>query len=261
MKRFLIALNDKLMGFYLLIAMLVLWQVAASAGWVNASYIPAITTIAHEGAVLGVGVVLNHILSSLRRVAVGFVFCAAAGLPAAFILGGAIPKASTVLNALLQFLSQIPPYIIFSVILLLFGPGEISIEFVVFWSGFWPTLFTIIQGVQDIDSMLIRAAKSMKANPVFLFFKVVVPAVLPNIMRGIRLGMTNCFLILIAAETMGATDGIGWLISNGVRMGKVNRVFLGAFLVAIVGFALNYAMQVLEANTTKWKRLSEEALG
>ncbi|MDR0818430.1 MAG: ABC transporter permease [Oscillospiraceae bacterium] len=259
MKRFLVAANNKMMGFYLLIAVLILWQIAPAMGWVNPTYIPAISTIASESAVMGAGAVFTHIGISLRRVLLGFICCVAAGLPLAFILGGAIPQAALVLRTLMQFLSQIPAYILYPVITMIWGVGEGSIELVIFWAGFWPILFTTIQGIQDIDPKLIRAAQAMSANPFFLFFKVIIPAVFPNIMRGIRLGMSNCFLILIGAETMGGKEGLGWLISNSTRMAKINRVYLGAFLAAILGFALNFAMQKLESRVTKWKEVPEEA--
>jgi NitT/TauT family transport system permease protein len=258
MKRFLIAANNKLMGFYLLIIVLVLWEIAPAMGWVNPTYIPAISTIVGEAIAVG-PTLFVHIGVSFRRVLIGFACCVIVGLPLAFILGGAIPKAATVLRALMQFLSQIPAYILYPVIVMIAGAGEFPIEIVIFWAGFWPILFTTIQGIQDIDPKVIRAAKAMSAKPVFLFFKVVVPSVFPNIMRGIRLGMTSCFLILIGAETMGGKEGIGWLISNSNRMAKINRMYVGVFLSAILGFALNYAMQKLESGVTKWKEVPEEA--
>jgi NitT/TauT family transport system permease protein len=259
MKRFLKVLNNKLMGYYLFIIVLTIWQLAPSFGWVNPTYIPPISTIAAEIGVMGVPAVLKHVFTSLRRVLTGFSLCVLVGLPLAFILGGAIPKASVVLRALMQFLSQIPSYILYPVITLVWGPGENSIVLVIFWSGIWSILFTTIQGIQDIDPKLIVASKTMNISPIALFFKVIVPAVFPNIMRGIRLGMTNCFLILIGAETMGGEAGLGWLISNATRMAKINRIYLGAFLAAIVGYALNTLMQKLEASVVTWKEVPEEA--
>ncbi|MDR1599083.1 MAG: ABC transporter permease [Oscillospiraceae bacterium] len=259
MKRFLTALNDRLSGYYILIAILVIWQIAPSLGWTNPTYIPPPSTILTKSEV-SLLTVATHILVSFRRVLAGFLVCAAVGLPLAFLLGGAAPKAAAALRALMQFLSQIPPYILYPVVALFIGVGERAIIIIVFWSGMWPLLFSTIQGIQDIDPSLIRAARAMGARPLFLFFKVVVPGVFPNLTRGVRLGMTNCFLILIGAETMGGKEGIGWFISNSSRMAKINRVYLGAFLVAALGVALNWAMVKLEKNVVKWKRVPDEDL-
>ncbi|MDR2616085.1 MAG: ABC transporter permease [Oscillospiraceae bacterium] len=258
MKRFLITANKKLKGFYVLIAVLVLWQTAPRAGWVNPIYVPSITTIITQSE-LTPAMALKHIIVSLRRMVVGFSICTVIALPLAFILGGAIPALANVLRLLLQFLSQIPPYILYPVLALFAGIGEKSVVMIVFWAGLWPLLFTTIQGVQDINPRLISAARAMNANSALIFFKVIVPATFPNIMRGIRLGLNNSFLILIGAENIGGKEGLGWLIGNANKLGKINRVYFGAFLVVILGIALNFGIQKLENRVTGWKRLPSEA--
>ncbi|MDR2752429.1 MAG: ABC transporter permease [Clostridiales bacterium] len=259
MKRFLAAANSKLEGFYVLFALLILWQAASTFGWVNPTYVPSITSIITQSELTFLEA-LGHVVVSLRRVVAGFALCALIGLPLAFILAGAIPQLSFALKYLLRFLSQIPPYILYPILALFAGIGEKSVIMIVFWAGLWPLLFTTIQGIQDIDPVLVKMARSMSANQVFMFFKVVIPAVFPNIMRGMRLGFNSGFLILIGAERIGGKSGLGWLIGNANSLGKVKRVYFGAFLVVILGFALNFLMQKLETSVTKWKPTEAEAL-
>jgi NitT/TauT family transport system permease protein len=256
-KGFLFALNNKLMNFYMLFLFLFVWQFAPALGWVNPVFIPAFSTIMGEAAEMTLPVVLLHIAFSLRRVVIGFLICMAAALPVGFILAGAMPRIAAVLQALMKFLSQIPPYILYSVIAIVSGPGEKAIIFVIVWSAFWPILFTTIQGINDIDTRLILCARSMSAGPILIFFKVVLPAVFPNLMRGVRQGMTMAFLMLIGAESMGAQSGIGWLIHNAQNMGYINRIYLGALMTAVVGFLLNYTMSFLEKKLTIWKEADE----
>jgi NitT/TauT family transport system permease protein len=256
-KKILFGLNDKLMNVYLLILFILLWQFAPALGWTNPIFIPSFSTIIYEAAALTLPKVLMHVGHSLRRVIVGFVICMAAALPVGFILAGALPRIAAVLQALMKFLSQIPPYILYSVIAIVSGPGEKAITFVIVWSAFWPVLFTTIQGIGDIDARLIRCARSMSAGHISVFFKVVVPAVFPNLMRGVRQGMTMAFLMLIGAESMGAQSGIGWLIHNAQVMGYINRIYLGALLTAVIGFLLNFTMTYIEKKLTVWKEVSE----
>jgi NitT/TauT family transport system permease protein len=258
MKKALLKTNRFLSGTYLIIALIILWQVAPNVGWTNPTFIPSFTTVLGEGAKMTLPVVLKHVGVSLRRVLTGFALCVVTAMPLAFILGGALPRVTPWLRTLMQFLSQIPPYILYPVIILFNGPGEDSIAMVIFWSGFWPVLFTTIAGITDLDPRLVRCARAMNANSLTIFFKVVLPGVFPNLMRGIRLGMTFSFLILIGAETMGSDAGIGWLIQNAQRMGNINRIYLGALLAAILGFALNRAMELLESRVIAWKPLPEE---
>jgi NitT/TauT family transport system permease protein len=158
----------------------------------------------------------------------------------------------------MNFLAQIPPYILYAVVVIAAGPGETAITFVIVWSAFWPVLFTVIEGVKEIDPRLIRCAKSMNAGSLQVFFKVVFPAAFPNLMRGARQGLTLGFLMLIGAESMGAKSGIGFLIHNAQVMGHISRIYLGAILSAALGFLLNFATGRIEKKLVVWKEDENE---
>ncbi|MDR3310855.1 MAG: ABC transporter permease [Oscillospiraceae bacterium] len=259
MKRLLLKINNKLMGTYLIILFLLVWQFAPDLGWTNPTWIPPLTTVLSEGADLGVAKTIIHMCISLRRVVIGFAVSVAAGLPLGFILGGGVPKLSSFLKPLISFLQQIPPYILYPLFLLVFGPGEKGIHLVIFWSVFFPILNTVIQGVGELDAKLLRAARAMSANGFEVFFKVVLPAVFPSLMRGMRSGLTMGFLMLIGAESMGADSGIGWMIHNAQGLGWIPRIYLGALIVCVVGFLLNYLLGVIERVFVDWKPVADSA--
>jgi NitT/TauT family transport system permease protein len=112
---------------------------------------------------------------------------------------------------------------------------------------------TTMQGISDIDPDLIRCARTMGAKGPSVFIKVALPAVFPNVMRGIRTGLTMGFLMLIGAESMGADSGIGWMIHNAQGLGWIPRIYLGALIVCITGFALNAGLGAAERVFTDWK--------
>jgi NitT/TauT family transport system permease protein len=190
-------------------------------------------------------------------VIIGFSVSAALALPLGFILTGGLPRVSAFLRPLFAFLQQIPPYILFPVFLLIFGPGENGIYLVIFWSVFFPILFTTMQGVREIDAKLISAARALNCNGFTVFYKVVLPATFPSLMRGVRSGLSMAFLMLIGAESMGADSGIGWMINNAQKLGWIPRIYLGALIVCIVGFALNYGLGVIERVFVDWKPAAE----
>lgn len=254
----LLFLNHKLMSVYLLILFIALWQAAPALGWVNPVFIPSFSTVLDSAAELTPWGLLLHIGQSLRRVVTGMAICAALALPLGFILGGALPKTAAALKALMNFLAQIPPYILYAVIVIIAGPGETAITFVIVWSAFWPVLFTVIEGVKEIDPRLIRCAKSMNTGAAQLFFKVALPAAFPNLMRGLRQGLTLGFLMLIGAESMGAKSGIGFLIHNAQVMGYISRIYLGALLSAALGFLLNFFAGFIEKKLVVWKETENE---
>jgi NitT/TauT family transport system permease protein len=251
-------LNNKLMSVYLLVLFIALWQAAPALGWVNPVFIPSFSTVVGGAVEMKAGALLLHIGQSFRRVVTGMAACMALALPLGFILGGALPKTAAALGALMNFLSQIPPYILYAVIVITAGPGESAITFVIVWSAFWPVLSAVIEGVKGIDARLIRCAKSMNARSVQVFCKVVFPAAFPNLMRGLRQGLTLGFLMLIGAESMGAKSGIGFLIHNAQVMGNISRIYLGALLSAVLGFLLNFSMGVIEKKLVVWKEAENE---
>lgn len=258
MKKVLSLVNDKLMGFYLIIAFFIFWELVPRYGLANPIFVPPFSTVVAEGVEFTLANVLIHIAVSMKRVVVGFSISTALSLPLGFVLAGAFPKVVDFIRPLTLFLSQIPPFILYPIFVIISGPGETGIYTVIFWSSFWPILFTTIAGVQHIDARLIRCAKSMKAGSLDIFFKVVLPGAFPTIMTGIRSGLTMSFLMLIGAESMGADSGLGWLIHNSQTMGFIPRIYLGALLVAIVGFFLNFFLETLEKNLVDWKEVAEE---
>jgi NitT/TauT family transport system permease protein len=253
MKKLAKAINNRLMGVYLIILFIVLWQVAPILGLTNATFVPPFSTVVADGVNLGIVKILIHICISLKRVIIGFSVSAVIALPLGFILGGGIPKIASVLRSLIAFLQQIPPYILYPVFLLIFGPGENGIYLVIFWSVFFPVLNTSIQGISEIDPALVKAARAMNCNGLQVFFNVVLPATFPSLMRAIRSGLSMAFLMLIGAESMGSDSGIGWMINNAQKLGWISRVYLGALIVCVVGFALNYALGVIERVFVDWK--------
>lgn len=257
MRRVLASLNNRLLSWYLFILFLLLWELVPRLGLVNPIFVPPFSRVIQTGLDLSVFNIIVYIAISLKRVFIGFLLAALLALPVGFILAGALPAVARFLRPLTVFLSQIPPFILFPIFVIIIGVGEGGIYTVIFWSSFWPILFTTISGIQSVDPLLVRCAKGMSAGPVTIFFKVVLPAAFPAIMTGIRSGLTMSFLMLIGAESMGADSGMGWLIHNAQSMGFIPRIYLGAIMVAGVGLALNYLLEALEKTIVDWKEVPE----
>ncbi|BBB90761.1 MAG TPA: ABC transporter permease [Methylomusa anaerophila] len=253
MKENITAVHNKLLGFYLYFLVLILWEIAPRVGWASNVFLPPLSRVIQTAIDLGLANILIYVSISLKRVFAGFLFATLLALPVGFVLAGALPWLARFLRPLTVFLSSIPPFILFPIFVIIAGVGEGGIYTVIFWSSFWPILFTTIVGIQNVDTLLIRAGKAMNANKLELFFKVVLPGALPTIISGVRTGLTMSFFMLIGAESMGADSGMGWMIHNAQSMGFVERIYLGAILVAGVGFVLNYALEILESTVLYWR--------
>jgi NitT/TauT family transport system permease protein len=154
--------------------------------------------------------------------------------------------------------SQVNAFSLFPIFILFFGIGESAKLAVIFWSSLWPVLFMTLAGVRGVDRALLKTARSMNAPRATVFLKVTLPASAPAVFTGIRMGGSIAFLMLIAAEMVGASQGLGWLIHNSQVNNIIPRVFAAALIIALLGVCLNFLLRCLEAHVVSWK---PESLG
>jgi NitT/TauT family transport system permease protein len=260
MTRYLTEINKKFISLYMVIAFFLLWEIAPRSGWANPHFFPPFSEVLITAKQVTYWQLFIDIMVSLKRILIGFLLASALALPVGFILGGAFPKVARFLNSLLNFLAQVPAFILFPVFVVIFGIGETGILVVISWAAFWPILFTTIQGVRQVDPILIKGAKSMGANPLTIFWKVVIPGALASILTGMRTGMTISFMMLIGAETLGANSGLGWLIHNSTNMGFIPRIYLAVILIAVLGLGINYFLEWIERKMITWKEVAPEKM-
>jgi NitT/TauT family transport system permease protein len=142
--------------------------------------------------------------------------------------------------------SQINPFILFHVLILFLGIGENIKIIVIAWTCIWPIMFSTISGLQNIDSLIIKSARSFGITRWKLLYKVSLPAAGPMIFTGLRISAGYSFFMLIAAEMMGCTSGLGWFILYSQENYRVPDLFAAAIVIALLGFGLDVLMQYIE---------------
>lgn len=251
---YLIKLNKKFLSYYAILLFFILWQIAPSLGWVDAQFIPSLSQVlAAAWTSAKKGELIIGICVSLQRTFLGFALAVVIGIPLGFILGGWFPKVSKFLNPLFSGLAQINALTLFPIFLVLFGIGEGVKISIIFWAAFWPLMFTTISGIQQMDSLLIKAARSMNADSITIFFKVILPGVSRSIFTGIKTGATMAFMMLIGAEVMGADSGLGWIVHNSQVNNTIPRLYSALITIAILGLLINYFIEWVEKNIITWK--------
>jgi NitT/TauT family transport system permease protein len=251
-------INDRMLDWYGIIFLLVLWEVGPRRGWIDIQFFPPPSLIIAEGVKMaGRGELLIQITSSLGRLVKGLSVALIVGIPMGFILGGWFPRLTRFLRPLLRLLGQINAFSLFPLFVLFFGIGELAKFAVIFWSCLWPILFTTIAGVQGVDPLYVKVARSMGCGRLTLFVRVLFPGALPSIFTGIRLGATVAFLMLIAAEMIGASAGLGWLVHNSSMNYVIPRLYLAAAIIAFLGMGINTLLHFIEASVIKWKETVE----
>jgi sulfonate transport system permease protein len=236
----------------LLAGFLLLWQVAATRGWVSGAVFPPLDQIGvalWQG--LASGALLDDIAISLQRAGIAFAAAVAVGIPLGLVMGQ-LPVVERALDPILQLFRQTSALALYPVFILLLGLGEASKVFVIFWATLFPLLLSTIGGVKQVDHKLIEMARSFGARPLTVFARVILPASVPAIFVGLRLSATTALLLLIAAEMIGANKGIGFQVMNAQFNFQIPLMFAAIFLLAFLGLALNAALVAAQARVCRW---------
>ncbi len=242
---------EKTIGLILFIA---LWELAPRAGWVNSTYLsPPSAVVSALIALLKSGDLIKHLLISLQRALVGMAVAVSFGMIFGLFIGY-FKKIEGYLDALFQSFRQMSAFALFPVFILLFGVGELSKTIIIFWASLWPILLNTINGVKNVDTLLVQSAKSMGASQKFIFLRVILPAAAPDIFTGIRLGGSYCVMSLVAAEMIGATSGLGYLILYSQETFNIPDMYAGIVGLAIMGLGINYALKLIEKSFSSWKQ-------
>jgi ABC-type nitrate/sulfonate/bicarbonate transport system, permease component len=249
------ALNRTWNGFIRMLAIiifLVIWQVLPSTGLVNPIFLPAFSKVmvALWGMTLS-GVMERDLLISLWRAVVGFGLGVVIAVPLGLIIGW-FKRAERFFDPLFQLFRQTSALALLPVFMLIFGIGESSKIAIIFWGVQWPILLNTISGVKTVDPLYIKSARSMNSPQITLFTKVILPGALPAILTGVRLSATTAIVLLTAAEMIGANSGLGFEIYFSQETFKIPDMYASIVVIALLGFAVNYLLVLLEKRTTKW---------
>lgn len=200
------------------------------------------------------GTLSQHIGASLFRVAVGFGLAFVVAVPLGLWMGW-VSGAFYTLNPLFQMLRPISPIAWIPVAILWFGVGNMSPIFLIFISSVFPVMVQTTVGVRTIDRRYLRAAANFGVSRSVLFRKVVIPAVLPEIIVGMRIGLGVAWLVVVAAEMVALSSGLGYLIMDSRNAGnRYDLVIASMIIIGVIGLLLDGATRLLERmKTVKWR--------
>lgn len=252
-------LGDGLYTNSSIIVFLLLWEIAPRIGWVEQTFIsPPSVVLATLRELLLDGTLFKHIGVSLGRALGGFAIAAVVGIPLGFFLGGWFRLFERIATPVLRLLNAVNPFSLFPVFILLFGIGEVSKVAMIIWVCVWPVLLHTITGVKEIDPLLIKSAQSMGVKGKELFYKVILPAAAPAIFHGLKMSSGVAFFMLIAAEMIGASSGLGWLVWNAQINYQIPILFAATVVISVLGLSLNYLFGKLEHKLISWQEHTPE---
>lgn len=241
-----------------ILLLLILWEIAPRMGLVDPTFFPPFTKVAESwwGLVIS-GDLYAHFQASILRSLFGFGLAILVSIPLGLIIGW-YPLASELLNPVLEVFRNTAALALLPVFILLLGIGETSKVSIVFFACTFPILLNTINAVRNVDPLLIKAAKSMALPSYRLFYKVILPASIPTIFTGIRMAGSSSILVLIAAEMVGAKEGLGYLINYSQQNFQITQMYAGIITISLLGVAINYLLVSLERKFSSWKSNSNQ---
>jgi NitT/TauT family transport system permease protein len=200
------------------------------------------------------GTLWEHITSSLTRVGIGFGAAMLVGIPLGLWMGW-VAGAYRTFNPIFQMLRPISPIAWIPLAILWFGVGDTSPIFLIFISSVFPLIVQTTAGVHTIDRRYLRAAANFGVSRGVLFRRVVIPAVLPEIIIGMRIGLGVAWLVVVAAEMIALRSGLGYLIMDSRNAGnRYDLVIAAMILIGIIGLLLDGFTRLLEKlKTVRWR--------
>jgi len=152
-----------------------------------------------------------------------------------------------------ELFRPIPPLALLPLFIIWLGIGELAKVLLIAFSTFFPIFLNTTEGVRSTDPLHLRAALSLGANRWQIFTNVIARSALPGIIVGLRLGFALGFFVLVAAELIAADSGLGYRIQESRNFFLVDRMFVGAAVIGVLGFGFNLALRRLEEFLLRWR--------
>jgi len=225
---------------------------------------------------ISMGSLLSNVAVSLVRVLMGYLLAAAIGIPLGIVMGY-YAQAFRSMNTFLNLFRPIPPLAWVPLVMAWFGVASLatllgietgraylylnnlkfSMIFIIFIGGFYPIVTSAIHGVQNVNQTLIDSARVLGANRRQIFLNVLLPAAMPAIISGLRIGLGICWMCLVSAEMLpGSISGVGYLITHAYTLASTDIVIAGMISIGIVGTLMDRLFLLVENRKYAWQRLS-----
>ncbi|MGH8552607.1 MAG: ABC transporter permease, partial [Methylococcales bacterium] len=192
-------------------------------------------------------------LASMSRVMGGFLIGTLLALPLGLLMGTS-DRIYGLFNPLVQVLRPIPPIAYIPLAILWFGLGNPPAFFLISIGAFFPVLMNTIAGVRHVDGIYLRAARNLGAGQMTLFRRVIVPAAMPYILTGMRIGIGTAFIVVIVAEMIAVNNGLGYRIIEAREYLWSDKIIAGMFSIGLLGLGIDMVMNGLNNWLLAWHR-------
>ncbi len=236
----------------LVTAILVVWFILGNSGKLNSVIMPTPQKVGDSlVSLIEQGTLWENLVISIVRVLKGFLIAAALGVVLGILIGLS-KHLERFTNLLIQIVKPIPPIAWIPLVILWFGIGESGKIFLIFLGGFFTILINVVDGIRQTDIKLIEVSESMETPLLKHIFLMVIPSAAPNIFTGLRVGLSSCWMCVVAAELVSSSTGLGYMIMNARQFGRTDIVLIGMLTIGIIGKIMDSLLRVTEHAVIRW---------
>lgn len=234
------------------------WELAVELGSLSRFKFPPpsrVATAAFELVASGFpeGVRLwTHVAVTFGRILAGFVLALALAIPLGLLIG-ASPRLDAMTHPIVTFARSVATLSLLPLVIVWFGTGELTRILLIAYGCFWVTLSNVIAGVKYVDPVLIAAARTMDVPRSEMFTRIVIPAALPRIFAGARIGLGVGFMVIVGAEMVGTIRGLGSLIMEARTFYRSDITLVGMMVLALLGLAMSGLLRLAEHRFLPWQ--------
>ena len=226
---------DWLIGLILPVGLALLHEIAVAQGWISGRLLPPPSRIAATLAELAAGGDLwTHVGATLSRVGAGFAFGGLAGI-ALGALSGVSPLARRLADPLLQALRAIPSIAWVPLFILWFGIFETSKVVLIAVGVFFPVYLGVASAILSVDRKIVEVGQVFRLGRLAQIRRILLPAILPSTVTALRSGLGLGWMFVVAAEFMGASEGLGYLLIDGQQLGRPDQILASLVIFASLG--------------------------
>jgi sulfonate transport system permease protein len=236
---------DRIAGWIIPVTVVLVWELLARLGRLPPNWLPAPTVVGKTIYQLAItGDLLKHAGTTIARVAVGFLIGASAGT----LFGGLtgyLPVARKLLDPSLQALRSVPSIAWVPLFLLWLGIQETSKIALISLGAFFPVYLNLSVAMRHVDPKLLEVGRLYRLSSLQMVRRLILPAVLPEYIVGLRSGLGLAWMFVVAAELLGASSGIGYLMVDGEMTGRAAVILASVILFAVLGKATDWGMNAV----------------
>lgn len=252
-------LKNLISASLLTVALFVVWHIAIVTGAVDDGILPAPIDVLKQlwENIQQLDFWQRTLFFTVKRALFGLIISAVVGTFIGVSLATYLKFAKEYIMPLLHLFEKLNPLALFPLFMLFFGIGDESKIGIVFWVVVWQIAFHTLAGIENVDKELIKGAKAMGTNRGALLLKVTLPASLPEIYNGLKLGVQMSFLFIVSVEMLSSSNlfpGLGGFIMESKKAYNLPNIYAGIIIIAIIGIVLTKILDLIGEKLFAWKQ-------